>query len=263
MPTLLLPPRHTPDSQLIWRAAVAAGWATVRLPAWNVPTDLPTRDLAFYGEPLLGALVAQSLQLGLIEPPLDWLTTVPAEYLRRRIQFSTLAEARKLTYRAFIKPADDKAFRAQVYASGGALDASELYEPNLPVLIAEPVSFSLEYRCFVLEGRIQTLSRYGRNGELHELANGEDPHSPAAEDFARRVLDDSRIIFPPAVVLDVGLLSDGHWAVIECNPAWGSGIYACDPAKVLAVLKRTCVPLETANDEDRKHFVRRTAPSQS
>lgn len=257
MTTLLLPPRHTPDGQLIWRAAVAAGWTTIRLPAWSVPADLTTRDLAFYGEPLLGARVAEVLRLRLIEPQLDWLTTVPPEYLQRNVRFGTLAEARKLPGRAFVKPADDKAFPARVYTHGGQLDASELYEPALPVLISEPVSFTLEYRCFVLERVVQTFCLYCREGEIAELAADDDPCAKEVLAFAHRVLGDQRVFLPPAVVLDVGRLDDGRWVIIECNPAWGSGIYACDPAKVLPVLKRACIPVELSGNEDERHFARR------
>lgn len=260
MTTLLLPPRYTPDGQLIWRAAVAAGWTTVRLPAWKVPTDLPTRDLAFYGEPLLGAHVAEALKLRLIEPQLDWLTTVPSEYLRREVKFGTLAEARKLATRAFVKPADDKAFRARVYANGTELDASELYEPTLPVLIIEPISLALEYRCFVLERTVQTFCLYCREAEVTEIAATDDPVAGEAASFTQSILDDQRVFLPPAVVLDVGRLDSGHWVIIECNPAWGSGIYACDPAKVLPVLKRACIPLERSIDEDERNFVKRTRP---
>jgi len=34
------------------------------------------------------------------------------------------------------------------------------------------------------------------------------------------------------------------WAVIECNAAFASGIYGCDPVAVLPVLRRACQPVE-------------------
>lgn len=36
MPTLLLPPRYTPDTNAVWQAAVAAGWQTERIHGWRV-----------------------------------------------------------------------------------------------------------------------------------------------------------------------------------------------------------------------------------
>lgn len=94
MTTLLLPPRYTDDARLIWRAAIAVGWSTIRLPAWNIPLDITTRDLAFYGEPLLAAHVAEVLKLRMVEPKLDWLVSLPNQYLERKVYSTTLAEAR-------------------------------------------------------------------------------------------------------------------------------------------------------------------------
>nr|MBP6748287.1 ATP-grasp domain-containing protein [Xanthomonadaceae bacterium] len=41
-------------------------------------------------------------------------------------------------------------------------------------------------------------------------------------------------------VLDVGTLTDGRWACVEQNAAWGAGIYGCDPERVLAVVRAAC-----------------------
>ena len=40
MPTLILSPRHTEDSQLLWRAAGRLGWGVERLVSWRIPDDL-------------------------------------------------------------------------------------------------------------------------------------------------------------------------------------------------------------------------------
>lgn len=41
------------------------------------------------------------------------------------------------------------------------------------------------------------------------------------------------IEMPAAIALDVGLIKGRGWAVVEANSAWGSGIYGCDPSKML------------------------------
>ncbi|MES2692742.1 MAG: ATP-grasp domain-containing protein [Verrucomicrobiota bacterium] len=264
MTTLLLPPRHTDDARLIWRAAIAAGWKTERLAGWSVP-EVSTRDLAFYGEPLLAQHLTQTLKLRFIEPRLDWLVSLPQHYRQREIQFTTLAHARHLPGPAFFKPADDKAFTARVYPNGAAIDAKNVFEDELAVLVSGPVRFDLEYRCFVLHREIQTFSLYCRGPEVVEHAveydPAADPHSAAALALAQSLLADESIYLPPAVVLDVGLLSTGRWAVIECNPAWGSGIYGCDPTRILPVLKRACIPEEHIVAEDPRAFViRKSTP---
>src|SRR5258706_14222689 len=117
MPTLVLSARQSDDAQLLWRACIAANWDVVRVHGWQVPS-LQTNDLAVYGEPLFARHVAQTLGLRLTEPPLDWLPRLPIRWRGRDVRLTTLAGARKLTDRAFIKPADAKCFDAKVYGSG-------------------------------------------------------------------------------------------------------------------------------------------------
>jgi hypothetical protein len=42
--------------------------------------------------------------------------------------------------------------------------------------------------------------------------------------------------------MDVGVIRGRNWAVIELNAAWGAGLYGCDPAVVLEVLRHAAVP---------------------
>jgi hypothetical protein len=44
-------------------------------------------------------------------------------------------------------------------------------------------------------------------------------------------------------VLDVGIITNRGWAVIEQNAAWGSGIYGCDPVQVLEVIRHAANPI--------------------
>jgi len=46
---------------------------------------------------------------------------------------------------------------------------------------------------------------------------------------------------PKAIVLDFGIIKGEGWALIEANPAWCSGLYACDAEKVLEVIVESCV----------------------
>ena len=70
-----------------------------------------------------------------------------------------------------------------------------------------------------------------------------------ATEFCESVLRDPKVAIPDAVVLDVGVIRNHGWAVIECNAAFSAGIYGCDPTAVLPVLRRACVPIATnAND---------------
>lgn len=246
MPTLLLSPRYTPDSIALWHAAIDAGWDVQRLNGWRPPEDLSVEDPVFSDEPLLALMVAERLQTALIEPTLDWLTRLPARYLRRLVRFVSLADARSLPGPVFIKPADDKCFPARVYESGAALPPLPHLLPDTPTLASDPVHFSVEYRCFVADRKLHAISPYVRGGDIARNAEGEWVALPgeveAATAFVTELLADEGAPIPPASVIDVGLIEGQGWAVVESNPAWGAGICGCDPAQVLAVLRRACIP---------------------
>lgn len=240
MPTLILSPRFTEDSQLLWRAANELGWDVERLASWSVPEslrDLP--DPVVYVEALLAPHVAKQLGLRLTEPPDDWLSTLPKEYRLREVQLGTLGEARRHSGVHFVKPPNVKSFLARVYR------ANELpadFDDATPVLVAEVVAWEMEFRCFVLDRQLRTHSIYLRRGELQKEAQfASTPEEiDAMRRFVDRMLADPRVVLPRAVVLDVGEIEGRGWAAVELNAAWGSGIYGCDPVEVLQVLRESC-----------------------
>jgi hypothetical protein len=242
--TLILPPRYTEDSVALWRAAVVRDWKVERLHGWKAPSGLTRADVAIYGETFFAAAIAEQLGFTLVSPPLDWLIRIPRGYLRRTMGFTTLGDARRYSDRLFWKPADDKLFPAQVYASGGELPAPGELSSETPVLFSEPVEWSVEYRCFVLQREVVTLSPYWRDGQLAQADDGSWPATPAefaaVDRFARQVAADPEVPASAGWVLDVGYIANAGWAVIEANPAWGAGLYGCDPGRVLDVLRATC-----------------------
>ena len=113
------------------------------------------------------------------------------------------------------------------------------------MLVQEIVEWTIEYRCFVLDRNVAAVSVYWRDGKLAKSADGEWRATEAelneASEFCTRMLRDRSVAIPDAVVLDVGIIKDRGWAAVECNAAFASGLYGCDPAAVLGVLRRTCV----------------------
>lgn len=263
MPTLVLPPRFTPDTIAVGQAAGTAGWCVERLLSWRVPESLRGQEVILFGEPLFAAVVAEDLGLLLLEPPFDWLLTLPAEYRQREIRLSTLQEARQLRQPAFVKPADDKCFLAGVFLSGVQLPGEDVLPGQIAVLVSEPVRWAVEFRCFVLERAIVALSPYLKYGELAQTPEGSwvDDRTEQARAFAAGVVSDNSVALPPAVVMDVGLIEGRGWAVIEANAAWGSGIYGCDPTAVLRVVRRACLPQGQVSAADRLWIIERTDSS--
>jgi ATP-grasp domain, R2K clade family 2 len=262
MPMLVLPPRYTPDSIALADAGMRAKWEVQRLHSWRVPDWLKGRkDIVLYGEPLFAAAVAEDLGLALLEPPLRWLAELGEEHRRRKVSFTTLAEARNLGGPTFVKPADDKCFIAKVFGSGQELPGENVLPGATPVLVAEPVTWILEFRCFVLDRKVLTLSPYLRRRELAQTSDGNWPATNVETDeasaFSQNILADSSIRLPPAVALDVGIIENRGWAVVEANAPWGSGIYGCDPNEVLRVVERACIRADKLSSEDREWVIER------
>jgi hypothetical protein len=246
MPTLLLSARQTDDAQKLWRACIDEKWDVVRVHGWRVP-EISSKDLAVYGEPLFAHHVAQSMGLQLLEPPIDWLPKLPHHWRCRDVQLTTLADARKITNRSFIKPADEKCFDARIYPSGGDLPGPGPLPEDLAVLVQEVVEWTTEFRCFILGRKLLTASPYWHNGQLAKSEDGSwssgNDQLEDATRFCNSVLQDPTVPLSDAIALDVGIIQNRGWAVVECNAAFSSGIYGCDPVEVLHVLQRACFRL--------------------
>ena len=259
MPTLILPPRFTPDSIAMSKAPALEGWSVERLSSWRVPDHLRSEDVALYGEPLFAEVVADGLGLALLEPTIDWLTQLGDSYRQRDVQFTTLGDARHRRESAFIKPANNKCFPAGVYESGDKLPTSDVLPSETAVLVAEPVHWEVEFRCFVLEHQAVTHTVYVCDGELAQSSDGDwsDARSHDAKQFAESILADEAVPLPPAVVLDVGIIEGRGWAVVELNAAWGSGLYGCDPTQALRVVQRACQSTHRISEADRQWIIKR------
>ncbi len=174
-----------------------------------------------------------------VEPPDDWLPNLPQEYRKRSVRLFTLSEAKNIKHEMFMKPPNDKSFKASVML-GAQLPAE--FDASMPVLVSDVVAWESEFRCFVLRRKVVTVSLYARFGVLqreHDFAASE-AEMQAAESFAQLVANDSRVALAESAVIDVGLIANAGWAVIEQNAAWGAGIYGCDPEQVLSVLQHAC-----------------------
>ena len=142
----------------------------------------------------------------------------------------------------FIKPAGGKEFDARVYDSGNDLPRGQMIADSLAVLIQEVVQWDVEYRCFISDRTVKAASAYWRQGKEARDENKmwSKAELPEAVEFCNAFLRDSNVHTPEACVIDVGIIRERGWAVIESNAAWSSGLYGCDGAAVLSVLRRAC-----------------------
>ncbi|MDW4906413.1 ATP-grasp domain-containing protein [Streptomyces sp. ADMS] len=248
--TLFLSPRVTATGRALADAARRRAMGVEVLREWRVPDEWrATEGATLYAGPLFADAVGAELGVGLLEAAPDWLARLPYELTHREIEFSTVAGARKLRRPAFVKPPNDKSFPARVYPDGSRLPGPDAVDDGTPVLVSDIVTFTVEYRLFLLDGDVRTGSRYLTDGELDAVPLDEDPRRPEVLAFAE--LHASQHL-PSAVVVDVGLVEEGsEWAVVEANAAWASGHYACDPDAVLDVVLHAARPEGEFGSADR------------
>ena len=262
MPSLILSSRYTTDSQILRQTARNLGWETLRLDGQRLPDwfDPPDDQIAMFYTAPHAFDVASQLDRALVGCPPDWTITLPNHLLLREIRQTTLSDALTISEPQFVKHSVSKAFPAAVYTSQSLADATDKIQPTSLVHVGEPVTFDVEYRCFVHDRLIATICPYLRFGNAiadhdHTLGSTADELN-AATAFAQSVLECDDVKCPPAFVLDVGVIADRGLAVVEFNECWASGIYTCDPELVLDTLVHGCNPIASVNpDWDfRKHY---------
>ena len=161
----------------------------------------------------------------------------------------------------FVKPADplDRCFDAGVYADPRDIRTPRGIDPGTPVLVAEPVEWLAEFRCFVREGRVVATSPYLSFGRpvWRAWGQGGEKAVPSKDALAvcDRLLAGRSPALPPACVVDVGLVEGRGWAVVEFNPAWCSGLLGADPTAVLGVLERASRSVDGLTPEDRRWVI--------
>lgn len=230
-------------------AAREMGWEVLSAPpGWRLDEELTKsgKKGVPYGSQTFCEVIAMQMAWTLKQNSFDWLSKVHPYYLKRKVEFMSLSEAKKFQETKFIKPADDKVFPAKVYASG-ELITNESVPLDTPTLVSDVVEFDLEYRTFTDGEKVLTWSNYicydnladPKYWDMVPYSDGRLPH-----DWVNDVLHDIRfhdrgIVTVPSVI-DVGRVKGKGWAIIETNQAWASGIYGCDPVKVLKVLEKSC-----------------------
>lgn len=222
-------------------AAKEMGWEVLPAPyGWRLDDDFINEKHKGvpYGSWTFAEVIAQQMSWTLKRNSFDWLAKLPERYTKRQVDFMTLGEAKKITERKFIKPADDKCFDAKVYEPG-TFNPPAIIEDTYPTLVSEPVNFTLEYRCFTFERSVSTWSNYIYHEHLADPKYWDAVPASAEclpHEFVQEMLHDYNQIENVPSVIDVGYLPGKGWAIIETNEAYSSGLYGCDPIGALKVM---------------------------
>ena len=162
---------------------------------------------------------------GVSEPANLSYPRVMQEYLHRAVVRRT---AGSLSGRYFIKPCITKDFTGGVFDLGPSCrptgeqrashEALPALSPDTQVWVSEVVHWLNEARYYVLDGRILGMGFYGEY-----VDEAPKPHASIVEEMVLRLYEDPGM--PRAFALDVGVLSTGETALVECNDAWAIGYY--------------------------------------
>jgi hypothetical protein len=221
---LLISDKPDPERDALADSFARRGGIVHRLGRFWDPPPFDPATVRVYGADSFCLVLQQKLGFQLCTPADDLLLQVPPAFLQRRLEQQTLLEAQSKAFPAFIKPLVPKQFRGAVYQSADDL-AKECHglPPDTKVFLAEPVRFTSEVRSFVLEGRVLDAALYEGQANI-----------PEAVEFIDALLE--KITVPGSVVIDVGIIANRGWAVIEFNAAWGAGLNGCNPDKVLPAI---------------------------
>jgi hypothetical protein len=222
-------------------AALQGGWQVDRISHDLICPEV-NGQIAAYGDGLTARLVAEKYNLKLVSASVDWLLTLPQEYVHRRIEAIRYEDLRASVEPRFIKCTDTKWFYPGVFI-GQLPEPAEDMPKDEVVLVQEPVSWLYEFRYFILDREIRASCQYKLMGKPSSSPSGcwitQPWNEREARDFLNCFLKES-IDIPEATVIDVGKIEGRGLAIVEANPAYGSGIYDCNPRQVLEVVERAC-----------------------
>ncbi|SHF45574.1 ATP-grasp domain-containing protein [Chryseobacterium sp. OV279] len=237
---IALSPMYTEDSNNLKKASINSPYELNRFNAkWNVPEEFREDVIAVYGEDIYAEIVADQCRLTLMKPDDNCLSLISEEFTKRKISYGQMKDYIDQE-NMFIKCSDFKSFKAGVYQKVTDIKGFDTVDLNSTVFTSEVVEWLLEVRCFVLHGEIKTYSSYWRNDafDMNPLSEQEENDLFIFFDsFIRKYAS----TLPAAIVLDFGIIKEKGWALIEANPAWCSGLYACDAEKALEVIVESCV----------------------
>jgi hypothetical protein len=161
--------RYSEDSVLLSRAARHIGWDAVRVTDYTYEDDGVRPVL--YASKNLATIVSEACNVHFDRPAHDWLARLPERYLKRLVTYHAKAPDQWPERPMFVKCADTKWFQAKVYQPEEMLELGAQMDED-GILISEPVTFETEFRTFVLDGRVTTLSSYMAGGVPTQTPDG-------------------------------------------------------------------------------------------
>lgn len=126
---------------------------------------------------------------------------------------------------------------------------SSVMTPNTPTLVTSPKNVAVEYRFFVVGGKVVTGSQYRQNERLSKRFISYSPVDDRANPLDREAWDfaQARVnewVPADAFVMDIGVVGDEdnyELKIVEINSFNCSGIYDCDERAIIQAVEALAV----------------------
>jgi len=222
-----------PDKTDAERDSIAESWnknggEVIRIAKfWKQPKLDPNKRVTIYGSDTFSLVLAQVLNLKLIEPKDELIIELHFKWIKRAVEMLTIAEVSTTLFPIFIKPLKPKAFKSKVYDDFDSfVRETKGIEQNAQVIKSSVIEIASEVRAFILNKEILDLAGYEGNSDLN-----------SAKEFLTDFLQNYMIDLPKTYVIDLGHNQTNGWFVIEFNASWGAGLNSCNPDKVIAGIR--------------------------
>lgn len=243
---LLLSGRTSIDNKMLKQAALDAGWQVEQVINYKYEPE-PDEDLYLYGPVLWTDVMCEKLSLRFDDAPLDLLHNLPMKLRGRSVntcESSYIERSDPFIQNKFIKPARDKTFEPFITPID---KLPETFYDSEYVIVSDVVKFKYEVRCYFLKNNMVTLSPYMKDMQPIEIINPDETYwgnsgISSIENYELlktvRAVEDY-IVLPKTIVIDLGMLENGQWVVVEANNVINSGLYDCDPDVVLECIEKS------------------------
>ena len=225
------------------QTAQVNGWQIIKTVGGRLPAEAMRGPVALFGNWQQACLIAQSNRLILLAPDAEWILRLPPEFLGRKINILAWEQARGLSEPHYFKAVDWPEFAPQVYMNGQQLAEQVELPDESRIMVSPPVTYEYEFRCFVNQGSVTTLSPYRHRGESCQQRGSwkaPEPMHDEATEFCEMLLADPRVEAPPALAVDVGLVAEVGWLVVAAHACWHADLYGCNSRGVLEALLQSC-----------------------
>lgn len=226
-----------PDKADIERDSIADSWKNnggeiKRIGKfWERPNIDSKKRITIYGIDTFSLVLAQVLEIKLIEPKDESISELDFKWIKREIQILKIEEINETLFPIFIKPVKPKTFKSRVYDDFDSFTKEvKGIEQNEKIIKSNIIEIESEVRAFILNNEILDMAIYEGNSDLN-----------SAKEFLTDFLQNCTIDLPKTYVIDLGHNQTNGWFVIEFNSSWGAGLNSCDPNKVIVGIREATI----------------------